>query len=455
MLQILQILHRQHHRPVAAVVIAIVIAIVTVIVPVSAPVWTGACSGRPQRSALRDGAARAPDAPIDARPAQRKSSPRIPARRMPPRRMPPRRMPILRWRYDTVFPITAPPVVLGRTIVFGSTDGVVRALGRTSGELVWRTRLGSPVEGVSVAPGGLLLVGLRDGRLVRLSPDSGAVVWTAHTGAAIRHAPAVSGGLVVVGNDRGHVVALDPGSGIQVWRRRTGRLRLQSVRGGYDSMGISGAPVVARGVVFVTSLDRKIQALDLRTGQVRWQVLLPRLQRPLALVVDKDLLSVTGRCRVVAFRRATGSEVWRRANPACSRAAVSPVPVAAVSSAPAPAVAVAGAGAVAGSDWLYTGRQDGALYAMGPTIHAPQPRLLGVGEVEVARRLPSLVKQYQAVVGCHQAALIDTRGLRATRLALIAGCICKSWPGSYVPSRYLPRLPPVLQAAVTRLCESI
>jgi len=409
----MQNLHRTHLGQVAAVVGVVAMGLVLF--------WTGACSGKERQSATRQESVRMYDHPEGKLPAPRI----LPA----PRNRPVMRRPVLRWRFDSGFPITAPPLVHGQAVVFGSTDGSVYALRRATGEVVWRTRLGSAVDGPPVVLGDQLHVGLRDGRLVRLRPDSGEVIWTAHTGARIRHASAGQGGLVVVGNDRGHVVAVDQRSGAEVWRHKTGRVRIPSVKGGYDSVGISGGPVVDQGVVFVGSLDTHIQALDLATGRLRWRfrtlgpvttpvvvapshvfvagpdgyvysvrrktgklqwrVELSAQQSPTNLALHQDILYVTGKCRMVALQRSTGLVVWRYAYPGCSHA---PPPSAPVPGAIGRLLNVpVGRGKIhtlqiptgrrlwildighqaltspaVAPEGLYVGSHDGALYALGP-----------------------------------------------------------------------------------------
>ena len=116
---------------------------------------------------------------------------------------------------------------------------------------------------------------------------SGATVWKHQTGASppspgltdftrpeqglpAREGVAVGDGLVFVGLSNAHVIALREKTGEQVW----------DVYGGIDpprpGQGVSGAPVYARGLVFVgTSADPgfrgKVVAVDAKTGRKAWE----------------------------------------------------------------------------------------------------------------------------------------------------------------------------------------
>ena len=50
------------------------------------------------------------------------------------------------WRLQADGAISASPVVLGNLIYFGTRNGTLYALDRSSGELVWQISLGAPIE---------------------------------------------------------------------------------------------------------------------------------------------------------------------------------------------------------------------------------------------------------------------------------------------------------------------
>lgn len=120
--------------------------------------------------------------------------------------------------------------------------------------------------GVTVdAQRGLLYAGSRDGTLTALVDDDGAVAWEHPLGGSIGALPLIvegntadDTGVLLVGTDNGVLHALD--------------IDDRSTRWSYETPGrISNVPVVHEGVVFFVNSRDQIYALDLRTGQWRWQ----------------------------------------------------------------------------------------------------------------------------------------------------------------------------------------
>ncbi|ODS57768.1 MAG: hypothetical protein ABS36_04805 [Acidobacteria bacterium SCN 69-37] len=163
---------------------------------------------------------------------------------------------------------------------------------------------GDTVFGGSLA-GSLHAVSLRDGR-----PR-----WTARIGHAATttvYAPVVQGASVAAAfTDFGAT----PGGGVALVDAATGRARWRRLLPG--SIGASGAPVFAHGVVVAASRDGTLYALDERSGAVRWT--LPRLET-LADEQDYRPLAVSGRTlvagslsgEIVAWDLVTQRERWRR-----------------------------------------------------------------------------------------------------------------------------------------------
>ena len=59
----------------------------------------------------------------------------------------------------------ASPVIIGSRVYFGADDGLLYALDRTHGELLWTLSLGAPIHATPVFASGRLYVRTKDGRL--------------------------------------------------------------------------------------------------------------------------------------------------------------------------------------------------------------------------------------------------------------------------------------------------
>lgn len=117
-----------------------------------------------------------------------------------------------------------------------------------------------------------LYVGSRDAYLIAMDTASGQVAWEQHLADSVSGIPVVanlSGGpgvddddaqtaLVIVGTDNGVVHAIDADTQASRWRYETpGRVR--------------NAPIVAEDTVYFTNSRDQVFALDVRTGEWRWQ----------------------------------------------------------------------------------------------------------------------------------------------------------------------------------------
>jgi len=132
----------------------------------------------------------------------------------------------------------------------------------------WTVRAGSLIEFPPAISGGVLYLGTNHGRVLAVSAASGRTLWRREFGRCIAASPAIAGGAVFVsvmdpypcssGHDPadGFVVALDPATGRERWRAHVGVTE--------------SSPLVVGRTLYVGSWDRRLYALDRRTGRVRW-----------------------------------------------------------------------------------------------------------------------------------------------------------------------------------------
>ena len=83
------------------------------------------------------------------------------------------------------------------------------------------------------------------------------VTWNFSTGDKVRSSPAVSDGVVYVSSYDDYVYALDGATGVNLWSFKTGN-------------DIYSSPIVADGVLYVGSQDQKFYALNSSTGAQIW-----------------------------------------------------------------------------------------------------------------------------------------------------------------------------------------
>lgn len=175
----------------------------------------------------------------------------------------------------------APGVVADR-IIAADGYGMVAAFDRFTGQPVWQQRF-AMIEKAGFSVQGLL--DRRDPAFV-----SGGV--------------GVGAGLVLVGTTHGEVVALDVADGTERWRSRVGT-------------EVGAAPSTGDGKVFVQTIDDRISALDVESGEVVWtydsQMPLLTLRGTSAPVFDQGIVySGFANGKVAALRAENGEPMWEQ-----------------------------------------------------------------------------------------------------------------------------------------------
>ncbi len=128
------------------------------------------------------------------------------------------------WRYEVEgvlsgVQISQTPLVIGETVVAVLSSGIVLALARQDGRLMWESPVGPRGKRLTtpVTDGQWLYVGAQDG-VYALRPEDGLPQWVFHTGAYVTAAPVVADNvLCVAGNDR-HLYGIDLHTGKLLWQ---------------------------------------------------------------------------------------------------------------------------------------------------------------------------------------------------------------------------------------------
>lgn len=177
------------------------------------------------------------------------------------------------WEVETRGPNRARPVPHGRDVLVGSLDGRLYRLHARSGRPIWQSE---PVGrgGIASSPaigGGLAFVTSSDNRITALSLDDGHRVWdrsrphrgkftvTGQAGAT------VAGDRVVTGFSDGYVAAWALSDGATFWS-------VDTARGETEFVDADATPLAADGLVVVSGYRSGLFALDLQSGETRWEL---------------------------------------------------------------------------------------------------------------------------------------------------------------------------------------
>jgi outer membrane protein assembly factor BamB len=200
------------------------------------------------------------------------------------------------------------PAATGRRVYFGSGDGHLYALDAETGKLIWKFETGDVVHSSPALVDGTLYFGSWDSYLYALDAEAGKERWRFRTGedherynqVGIQSSPAVVNGVVYFGCRDAHLYAVDARTGAPIWNldiKPTWINASPAVHAGvvYAPTSIPPAfygldaktgetvlkleppvltfssPAVADGMAYFGSLDGKLRAVDLETGQFAWE----------------------------------------------------------------------------------------------------------------------------------------------------------------------------------------
>jgi outer membrane protein assembly factor BamB len=188
--------------------------------------------------------------------------------------------------------------------------GTVVALGAANGKPLWTKKLAVPIRASPTASNGKVYIVNTESELFALSGDDGRELWTSRglpEGASMLSnvSPAVSGNTLVVTFASGEVVALDANSGEQRWT--------DSVSGGVigsslTTIGDAARPVIDDGIVFAGNRTGRIIATQMKTGERVWSRDIRAAQTP--WVAGGTVFVVDTNRRLYALERKSGKVKW-------------------------------------------------------------------------------------------------------------------------------------------------
>jgi outer membrane protein assembly factor BamB len=187
----------------------------------------------------------------------------------------------------------------------------IAALDATNGKVLWKKDVVSPIHGAPTVSAGRVYAVDVDNQISAWDINSGDVVWSYQAivePARILRAssPAIDGDAVVAPFSSGELVALHAANGNQLWNQvlsHTSRTNALS-----EIRDIAGRPVIYRGDVYAVSHSGVFSAIDLRTGEQRWDIPVASINTPwpagdVVYIADKG-------GQVMAVNRDNGQVYW-------------------------------------------------------------------------------------------------------------------------------------------------
>jgi outer membrane protein assembly factor BamB len=145
------------------------------------------------------------------------------------------------------------------------SPGRVYALNSASGAVRWWHGLPSPSESSPLLDHGDVFFGSQNGTVYALNDRNGDVVWTYHARASVKASPTLSDGVLYFGDYSGRLQAVNELTGRALWVSKSEGALLGS--GTFYSTA-----AVVYGRVFLGNTDGRIYAYDASTGKLDWAV---------------------------------------------------------------------------------------------------------------------------------------------------------------------------------------
>jgi outer membrane protein assembly factor BamB len=162
------------------------------------------------------------------------------------------------------------PAVDGRTVYVtvlqrrrSSRNGLAAAVNSANGRIEWSRTLSSESESSPLLDHGTLYLGSQNGTVYALSAHNGNVMWTYRAAGSVKASPTLKDGWLYFGDYSGQVQALDERTGRRMWRSGSEGALLGS--GTFYSTA-----AVVYGRVFLGNTDGRLYAYDDYTGRLDW-----------------------------------------------------------------------------------------------------------------------------------------------------------------------------------------
>ncbi|MEQ9411322.1 MAG: PQQ-binding-like beta-propeller repeat protein [Fuerstiella sp.] len=252
------------------------------------------------------------------------------------------------WRYRSIESVDetkfapgfkAAPLVTEAAVYLGDEDGVLHAIGRATGALMWKFTTGAEIAGGVAVYGRELLLASHDSQLYCLS-ESGQEKWNfqtddmincspgvaehftflsgcdaqlrvidLNTGDEVRNvpmasqlvaSPAIVGDMLYVGSHAGDFSAVNWKTGEIVWRYQGDR-----------EMPYHASAAATDELILVGSHDKLMHAIDRQTGKPRWTFATKARVESSAAVVGDRVFFGSGDGNIYGLNLQDGRQIWK------------------------------------------------------------------------------------------------------------------------------------------------
>lgn len=167
------------------------------------------------------------------------------------------------WKFATRGKVYSTPAISKNRVVVASTDKNIYCLNLKTGNPEWQFETAKPIVASPAIDGESVFTGSSEGIFRAIDLKSGKLKWQYNeVSGFVETKPLVYDGAICFGSWGNTFYALDSKSGNLLWKREK-----------YNNRMLSPAavwPVAANGKIFIVAPDRRMTALDAKTGAEIW-----------------------------------------------------------------------------------------------------------------------------------------------------------------------------------------
>ena len=221
------------------------------------------------------------------------------------------------WTFDAGAEIASNVTVDDKRVYFHSRDGLVHALNKIDGSKLWTFTTETERQwdywdyylSTPAVDDRQLYFGSGDHHIYAVDKRTGHLRWKVKTGNIVHGEPVISGEKIIIGGFDGRMYAIDRGTGRILWTFKT-------VGNSYFRNGeIPGTATVKEGIVYFGGRDYNIYALLEDTGTGAWNDKTPSWIVGQPLAIDDELIVVNSDgAGVFSYHNKSGKKNWEFKN---------------------------------------------------------------------------------------------------------------------------------------------
>ncbi|KTD28778.1 PQQ (pyrrolo quinoline) WD40-like repeat, enzyme repeat domain protein [Legionella maceachernii] len=155
------------------------------------------------------------------------------------------------------------PEIVGNVVYTADASGLVQAINRSNGKLLWSKNLDHGLVSGPTVAAGVIAVGTDASAIVLLKQADGSQLWQQKLSGEVLAKPVITANKIIAKTIDGNLYAFNLANGEKLWLSDHGAPSL--------ILKASSSPVVVGNLVLVGYSDGKMDAVDIQTGRLVWR----------------------------------------------------------------------------------------------------------------------------------------------------------------------------------------